>query len=49
MKMEEKGLVFAMPLSWEWVFVLIGKGNSNQVVFAEAEVENACMLDSVPW
>lgn len=37
-----------MPLSCDWVHVLEGKSNSIQV-FIESQVENACILDSVPW
>jgi len=47
MKLGEKRLVFAMPHSCARICVLRGKRNSIHVLFIEAEVENACILDSV--
>lgn len=44
MKLEEKGLGFAMPLSCEWMCVLKGKRKNIQVLVLEAQVENACYL-----
>lgn len=43
MRVEEKGLVFAMPLSCGWVCVPKGKRSSTLILFIDADVGNACV------